>query len=180
MTWWNESEVAGGSYEAPSGNDPIPDNSSVLAMIASAQWKSPRDNDTVEYIELEWTIAQPEEYANRKLWTKLWVDDLNPEHKNAEKQRDTHRRLLTAIDQNCGSKLAKKGNPHPSDTELAVALMQRPMVIKVKEWEMNGNKGNWVCGVSPKTSAVSVAPAAAPKPKAMAAAGADIDDDIPF
>lgn len=194
MSFWSTSDgelatQTGGSYESPTGNtDPIPDGSSVLAMIASAQWKNPRNDDAVEYVELEWTVAQPEEYANRKIWQKLWIDDLDPSAKDEAKairKRDNHKRMLAAIDANCGGKLAKKG-VRPSDTDLAVALMQRPMVIKVKIWENDKGEpgGNWICGVNSKTSAVSVAPAAAPKPKAMAAAGAgafeDDEDEIPF
>lgn len=176
-----------GSYEAPTGNsEPIPDGSSVLAMINSASWKSPRDNDSVEYVELEWQIAQPEEYANRKIWTKLWIDEFDPavtDPVKAQRKTDNHKRLLAAIDANCGGKLAKKAT-RPDDGALALALMQRPMIIKTKVWEMGDGKGNWVAAVSPaKGGKIEIAAAAAPKSKPKPAASSAFDDDsdsIPF
>jgi hypothetical protein len=192
--FWNTSDgelatQTTGTYEAPTGNsDPIPDGSSVKAVIGSAQWKSPRDNDSVEYVELEWSVVEPAEYVNRKVWTKLWIDDLDPsasekDEAKAIKKRDSHKRMLAAIDANAGGKLAKRG-VRPTDSDLALALMQRPMIIKVKEWAIGDAKGNWVCAVSSaKGGAVNIAEAApkkaAPKP-ATGSAFYDDDSDIPF
>jgi len=190
MSFWTTSDgelatQTGGEFETPSGNtDPIPDGSSVLAMITSAGWKNPKDDTSVEYVELEWQVAQPEEYANRKVWQKLWIDDLDPSAKDETKairKRDNHKRMLAAIDANCGGKLAKKG-ARPDDSALALALMQRPMVIKVKTWDNDKGEpaGNWICAVSPKTAAISAAVSKA-KPNAKPAGFADdLDDDIPF
>jgi len=187
MSFWNTSDgelatQTGGNYEAPTGNsEPIPDNSSVKAVISSAQWKSPRDNDSVEYVELEWQVVEPAEYVNRKIWQKLFVDDFDPKVADpvkAQRKTDNHKRMLAAIDANAGGKLAKKG-VRPTDSDLALALMQRPMIIKVKTWETGDAKGNWICAVnSAKSGTVSVGQAAAPKK--AAAPAADLDDDIPF
>ena len=155
------------SFETPSGNtDPIPDNSSVLARITSAQWKSPRDEPLIKYVELEWTIQEPADYVNRKVWHKLWVDDLDPSvlskqdgQKKAERKRDNARRMLAAIDANAGGKLAKK-NSKPTDEELALALTNRPMIIKLRTWDdqQTGKPaGNWVVAVSSaKTGRVEI------------------------
>jgi len=189
MSFWTTSDgelatQTGGEFETPSGNtDPIPDGSSVLAMITSAGWKNPKDDTSVEYVELEWQVAQPEEYANRKVWQKLWIDDLDPSAKDEAKairKRDNHKRMLAAIDANCGGKLAKKG-ARPDDSALALALMQRPMVIKVKTWDNDKGEpaGNWICAVSPKTAAISAAVSKA-KPNAKASSFEDDDEQIPF
>ena len=129
MSFWNTSdgELAtqnGGNYEAPTGNsEPIPDNSSVKAVISNAQWKSPRGNDSVEYVELEWQIVEPAEYVNRKIWQKLFVDDFDPsvaDPTKAQRKTDNHKRMLAAVDANAGGKLAKKGI-RPTDSDLALA-----------------------------------------------------------
>jgi len=175
----------GTEFEAPGGNiEPIPDGSSVLAMITSAAWKPHRDNASVEYVELEWQVAQPEAYANRKIWQKLFIDDLDPSAKDetkAVRKRDNHKRMLAAIDANCGGKLAKKGT-RPDDSSLALALMQRPMVIKVKTWDNDKGEaaGNWICAVSPKTAAISAAVSKAKSPAKVSAFADDDEDEIPF
>ena len=193
MSFWATSDgtiatTTGGSYEAPTGNsEPIPDGSSVKAVISSAQWKSPKDNDSVEYVELEWTVVEPEDYANRKVWQKLWIDDFDPsvaDPVKAQRKTDNHKRMLAAIDANAGGKLAKKA-VRPTDHDLALALMQRPMIAKVKEWAIGDAKGNWIAAISPgKGGEVKIAAAAAPKKAAPAKSSAfvddDLDSDIPF
>jgi len=179
----------GTSYEAPSGDiAPIPDGSTVLAMISGAKWESPRDDSTVSFVQLEWTILQPADYANRKVWQKLWVNDLDPGAKDegkAKKKRDNAKRMLAAIDANCGGKLAKSvaANPTgvPDDDDLAISLSNRPMVIKMKVWEIKDSaetkSGNWIVSVAPKSAEVSISDAA---PKKAPSAKAPLDDGIPF
>ena len=166
------------SYETPgTDNEHIPDGSSVLARITSAKWD--KDKDFNEYISLEWTVAEPEAYANRKVWQKLWVTDFDPNAKDeakAQKKQDNAKRMLAAIDANAGGKLAKKASK-PGDEDLALAITNRPMVIKLKIWEMGDAKGNWIAAVSPRTAEVKVGAAAKPKTPAFAD---DLDDGIPF
>ena len=178
----------GTSYEAPSGDiEPIPDGSTLLAMISGAKWESPRDDSSVSYVQIEWTMLKPADYANRKIWQKLWVNDLDPSAKDdakAKKKRDNARRMLAAIDANCGGRLAKlvANNPGgvPDDDDLAIALC-RPMVIKVKVWEIKDGadvkSGNWIVSVAPKTAEVAVIGGA---PKKVAGKVGFVDDEIPF
>jgi len=191
--FWNTSDGesatdTGKEYEQPSGNiDPIPNDSNVLAFIAVAKWAE--DKDFNKYIELEWTVEQPQEYANRKIWQKLWLKDPDPRAKTPEaaaKKRDKALRMLAAIDANCGGKLARSSG-EPDNDDLAIALQAKLMTIKVMVWEMQGSdgtqmQGNWIAGVFPKSKGVKVNPDA-PKPAAKPAtkAGATVDDeDIPF
>ena len=179
----------GTSYEAPSGNiEPIPDGSTLLAMISGAKWESPRDDSSVSYVQIEWTMLQPADYANRKIWQKLWVNDFDPSAKDdakAKKKRDNAKRMLAAIDANCGGKLAKSvaNNPGgvPDDDDLTIALSNRPMVIKVKVWEIKDGadvkSGNWIVSVAPKTAEVAVIGGA---PKKAAGKAAIDEDSIPF
>lgn len=168
-------------YEQETGNlSPIPDGSSVLALIDEAKWNETRD-EQAEHISLRWSVIEPAEYANRKVFQKLWVTDDDPNVKDAakmEKKRDKAKRMLAAIDANAGGKLSKVPR-RPSDDDLALALTNRPMIIKCMVWEMGDNSGNWIAAVSPKAKGVSVADA---KPMAKKPAPVpDVDDDdVPF
>jgi len=194
MSFWDlsdgESAATGEKeYEQESGNlAPIPDGSSVLAIIDEAKWQETRDRDA-EFISLRWSVMEPAEYANRKVFQKLWVTDDDPNAKDADKaakKRDKAKKMLAAIDANCGGKLSKKGG-RPSDDDLALALTNRPMIIKCMVWEMKGsdgtmNSGNWIAAVSPKAKGVDVKAAKEPARKAEPAKSAfdDLDDDVPF
>ena len=199
MSFWDLSDgetAATGEkeYEQATGNlDPIPDGSSVMAIIDEAKWSETRDRDA-EFISLRWSVMEPAEFANRKIFQKLWVTDDDPNTSDAakmEKKRDKAKRMLAAIDANCGGKLAKKA-ARPTDDDLALALTNKPMVIKCMVWEMKGtdgtmNSGNWIAAVASRTKGIDVKVA-----KALAGGGgksmsgsrdsfsADLDDDIPF
>jgi len=168
-------------YEQETGNlSPIPDGSSVLALIYEAKWNETRD-EQAEHISLRWSVIEPAEFANRKVSQKLWVTDDDPNVKDAakmEKKRDKAKRMLAAIDANCGGKLAKKA-ARPTDDDLALALTNRPMIIKCMVWEMGDNSGNWIAAVSPKSKGVSMAETKAPAKKAAPVSDVD-DDDVPF
>lgn len=190
MSFWDLSDgetAATGEkeYEQPSGNlEPIPDGSSVMAIIDEAKW-SETQNENAEYISLRWSVTGPEEYMNRKVFQKLWVTDDDPNTKDAgkmEKKRDKAKRMLAAIDANCGGKLARKA-ARPNDDDLALALTNKAMVIKCMVWEMKGtdgtmNSGNWISMVAPKSKGISVSmQSQKPKPSPIS----DIDDeDVPF
>jgi len=168
-------------YEQETGNlSPIPDGSSVLALIYEAKWNETRD-EQAEHISLRWSVIEPAEFANRKVSQKLWVTDDDPNVKDAakmEKKRDKAKRMLAAIDANAGGKLSKVPR-RPSDDDLALALTNRPMIIKCMVWEMGDNSGNWIAAVSPKSKGVSMAETKAPAKKAAHVSDVD-DDDIPF
>jgi hypothetical protein len=201
MSFWDLSD--GGTardteaeYEIPSGNlDPIPDGSTVLAMIDEAKWDT---KDDAQFISLRWSVLSPDEYKNRKVFHKLWVTDDDPNAKDASaaaKKRDKARRMLAAIDANAGGKLTKKEGA-PTDESLTACLANKPMTVKVMEWSMPDReqmgefiRGNWISAVGPRNKGIDVKP---PKPPAASAgrssmprggapmAGAIDDDEIPF
>lgn len=199
MGFWDLSDGSnakdtGTEFEMPSGNlDPIPDNSDVLAMIESVKWD--KNNNGDEYINAMWTVLEPEQFKNRKVFHKLWVTDLDPQAKSQEKaqaKRDKALRMLSAIDANAGGKL-ERVQGIPTDDDLAMALQDRPMVIKCMVWEMPDRerygefiRGNWIAAVKPKSSGVSVGEEK-PKPDAGGfrssrnpAPSQDLGDEIPF
>lgn len=185
---------AGTEYEIPGGGnmEPIPDGSSVLAMIDEAKWDA---KDMADYISLRWTVLAPEEYKNRKVFQKLWVTDDEPNTSDpakAAKKRDKARRMLAAIDANAGGKLTRKPGV-PTDDDLTACLSNKPMVIKCMVWEMPDRdrpgemvRGNWISAVAPKSKGVDVKEAkpSAQRPKAQGNVDNGgmyaTDDEIPF
>jgi len=63
--------------------------------------------------------------------------------------------MLAAIDANCGGKLAQSDEA-PNDTAMAKALLNKPMLIKVMVWDLDGRTGNWVASVAPRKGATPV------------------------
>jgi hypothetical protein len=174
-----DSVKAGASYQMEGGSmEPIPDGTQVLAALDEAKWDSKEDN---EYISLRWSVLKPDTYKNRKVFQKLWVMGNNPNQSDPAKKKaqgDKAKRMLAAIDTNCGGKLLA-GNGKPSDMDLQSALLSKPMVVKLAVWEMTdatGGKmnGNWVQGVSAKENGVTEV-----KPQVKAADPVD-EDSIPF
>lgn len=192
MSFWDlsDGETAkdtGTDYEIPGGNlAPIPNESDVLAIVDEAKWTE-KNGD--EYLSLRWSVLEPEQYKNRKVFHKLWVTDIDPQAKDEAagvKKRDKARRMLAAIDANAGGKLGRKDGK-PSNDDLAQHLCNKPMIIKCMVWEIEDRKtgetitGNWVSAVAPKNKGVDVkdAPTAKPAQK-QGTRRADLDDEIPF
>lgn len=189
-------EDKSGEFDQGGGNmGVIPDGTQVLAAIDEAKWDKTNDGD--KFISLRWTVIQPEELANRKIFQKLWVSDLEPRtlkdkgHEKAEAKRDKAKRMLMAIDTNAGGKIASKG-VMPSDIDLTSGLTMKPMVVKVMVWSQRDRQtgetieGNWVGAVAPKTSA-RTSPEELAKLKAAQEKAASkrsnegrVDDEIPF
>lgn len=206
MSFWQLSDGGAANedvqkeYEVPGGNmDPIPNNSDCLAYIKGAKWASKRDADE-KYIEIQWQVEKPEEYLNRVVFQKLWVDDLDPMAKSEDKakeKRDKARRMLATIDANAKGKLMQSGDA-PTDDSLALALVDAKMVIKVMLWEMDDRenygekiRGNWVSAVKPKDAETKTGEPLPPKSSGgggggrpsgggSTGGGFDMDDDIPF
>jgi hypothetical protein len=186
---------ANDSFDAGGGKiEVIPEGTQVLAAIDEAKWDRTDDGD--KYISLRWTVLQPEELANRKVFQKLWVADYEPAalKKGQDKaiaKRDKAKRMLMAIDANAGGKLAAKGSM-PTDIDLTSALTMKPMVIKTMVWSQTdrstGNliEGNWVGAVAPKaaprTSSEELAKLQASQAKAAEGLKSQgkLDDEIPF
>jgi len=195
-----KSEETSGAFDAGGGKiEIIPEGTQALAAIDEAKWD--RTTDGAKFISLRWTLLQPEELANRKIFQKVWVDDYDPgtfdEHKKptpkSVTKKDKAKRMLMAIDANSGGKLAAKG-VMPTDIDLTSSLTMKPMVIKIMEWKqidkMTGDpvKGNWIGAVAPKnserTSPEELARLQASQAKASAGRGSSnksLDEDsIPF
>jgi hypothetical protein len=196
MSFWDLSDgetakTENKEFEVPGGNfDPIPDNSDVLSEIKSVKWNSPRDKDE-RFVEINWRILAPEQFKNREVFQKLWVQDFDPSAKSEEKakaKRDKARQMLATIDANAKGQLMASSEA-PTDDSLALALLLAQMVIKCMIWEMPDRerhgefiRGNWVSAVKPKTSELHVGEEK-PKTQAPSSGGGgsfDLDDEIPF
>lgn len=196
MGFWNTSDgedasKTGAEYEIPGGNmEPIPDGSTVLAMVDEAKWAETQSGD--RYVSLRWTVLAPKEYENRKIFHKLWVTDYDPNAKDQAKaiaKTDKARKMLAAIDANAGGKLTAVDRV-PTDDDLARALLDKPMTITLMTWESNtgGGGGNWVCAVGPKSREQKIGERKPQRARAQSpqgsggayAGGSDMDDEIPF
>lgn len=192
---------ASSEFDAGGGNmQPIPSDTNVLAAIDEAKWSKNQKGD--EFISLRWAVIAPEEFANRKIFQKLWVTDFDPSvaakgEDKAIAKRDKAKKMLAAIDTNAGGRLLAKPIM-PTDESMTLHLTNKPMIIKVMVWEMKDRmtgdvaSGNWVGAVSSKAnSSVSSSEEIAKAKSEMAhhqskAAGAasrgsrDLGDEIPF
>jgi hypothetical protein len=181
-----EYETAGGDFEN------IPEGTRVIAAVDDAKWDTTKQ-EAAEFLSLRWTISAPEQYANRKIFQKLWLTDANPKSDadKAGKKRDADMRKLSAIDANAGGKLAKLAGK-PTDEQIMLALVGKDMVIELRIWEMadKSKSGNWIANIYPKSKCVKIVdapakPAQAAKVQtsgtlASGGGGWDYDDDIPF
>ena len=184
MSFWNTSTGESAytnetSYDAGGGNfEPLPEGSNVLATIDSVKWEKVFEGHE-EYINIQWTIIEPEEHRNRKIFQKLWVADLDPNAKDNEdgqRKRNLALRRFAVIDANAGGRLAKLTDA-PTDDELMLSLAGKVMVIGLSVWEFNGKRGNWVSSVYDKSAPLNVPDDAPSKNKSSR----QVDDDIvPF
>jgi hypothetical protein len=175
-------------YEAPSGggNLILPEGSSVMASIDECKWQSFQGGE--EHISARWNILAPEEYQGRKIFQKMYPDGdtaRNTDPAKAKKKGDTAKRMLAAIDANCGGGLMKLQRK-PSDEDFAMHLTNKPMVIRLGLSDLDGKQGNWVQAVSPASKPVNVDASkvtkAAPKAVDRVANGTSRydNDEIPF
>ncbi len=196
MSFWDLSDGGAANenvskeYEVPGGSmEPIPNNSDVLANVKAVKWASKKDADE-KYVEIQWQVEQPEQFKNRTVFQKLWVDSLDPNAKSEEKakeKRDKARKMLATIDANAKGRLMQSSDA-PTDDSLSLALVDAKMVLKVMEWSIDDTatgetiRGNWVSAVKGKDAETTVGKALEVKPKpAPAGGGFDLDGDaVPF
>lgn len=184
MSFWNLSDgenvdTNNGEFETGSGNiEPIPDNTEVLAVCDEAKWDE--TTRAGQFISLRWTVVKPADYKNRKVFQKIRVEDEDP------KKADKAKRMLAAIDANAGGKLVASGQA-PTDENLTKCLTNKPMVLRLQVWELEGDDGNtrtgnWVSRVAPKSSGgQKPAPNQEPDPVTPPQQAEDDDlDKIPF
>lgn len=200
MSFWNLNDgedltkTGTDTFESAGGGDfaPIPAGTQCKALIDEAKWD--KDKDGNEFVSLRWTMMQPEEYKNRKVFQKLWVSDLDPraakDPAKAEKKQDNAKRMFAAIAGAAGGKLLQVAGK-PTNEDLARCLTQKPMMIRLMVWDMKNEStgetmtGNWVHAVAP-TGKMDVKAGTPSVPKAGGGApvglksGAMMDDDIPF
>lgn len=163
MSFFSEEQKStGNDFELGGGNDPIPHNTRCNAMIDEVKWD---DYQGERYISLRWTVLEPSDYKNRKVFQKLKVLD--------GQKGDKAKRMLAAIDANAGGSIVALGR-EPTDQDL-MSLLNRPMLIQVMVWEMTGDDGqkrtgNWINKVSASGIVENPAPVQA----------TNDDDEIPF
>jgi hypothetical protein len=178
--WETEEPIsATGEFETGGGNfEPIPNNTQLIAAIKDAKIdNTQRDGD---FIKLQWGVLDGE-HKNRAIFQKLhvWSDD----QKKAEKAK----RMLAAIDANCGG-ILMKARVEPTGDSIRAALLAKPMHITVMIWEMEGDKGlmsgNWVSAVAPMRKPTASAETPAPRAKRRTETPTPpwekVEDDIPF
>jgi hypothetical protein len=196
VSFWNLSDGESAitnekEFAAANGDfDVIPKGTSVLVSVEDATWKAGY-NIAEEFVNLKVRVTKPEAYANRVLFFKLWIDELDPSVKTngafdktkALSKRDKHKKMLMAIDANGKGRLAKVA-ARPSDDQLAVALTSAQFVATLGVWDKTGDDGkktpggNWLMAARPKSSEVpEVAP---PAPRKPAPVDDLDDDDVPF
>jgi len=194
MSFWNLSDDQDlaksniDTFESAGGGDfaTIPNGTQCKSLIDEAKWD--KDRDGREFVLLRWTVMQPEEYKNRKVFQKLWVSDDDPRAKDPVKKRDTAKRMFAAIAGAAGGKLLQVTGK-PTDEDLARCLTQKPMMIRLMVWDMKNEStgetmtGNWVHAVAPtgkmdvKAGEVKVAKSGGGAPVGLKTA---LGDDIPF
>lgn len=190
MSFWETSDgqqiIAETEFEVQGGNEtPIPAGTTVKAIITEAAWKS-QQNTGAEYVQLKWQVLAPDAWKGRNITHKLWVSDLDPSAKDKDKAKaktDKAKRMLGAIDANCGGKLIKLGRK-PNDTDMGAHITNKPMQIKLQVWAITDSEGkeatgNWVCAVAGANQTASQIDNGAAG-TAKQTFNMDDDDSIPF
>jgi hypothetical protein len=133
-------QVKNGEFDSNPAIEPIPSNTTLKVTIEGAEWA---EYDGDEYISITWQVLAPDEYKNRKIFQKIRAKS------HDDKKRQKALLMLAAIDANAGGALAKSKKAVFDDMDLATALTNKIMLIKVDIWESDdGKKGNWVRAVS--------------------------------
>lgn len=158
-----------GSFDSNSF-EVIPDNTKALAVITNAEWREANEYNA-KHISFTWDIVEGE-FKGRKVFQKIKLFESDKD-KVIKAQK-----MLIAIDANCKGAIAQAG-VEPTAQGLA-SLLHSPMYIMIKEYEMNGNKGNWVCAVSERKRGEQQAQQQPSAPVAGQESPMDFDDDIPF
>jgi len=173
--FWNNAEYKTTEYEQAGGDlEPIPAGTTVMAAIDEAKWVFSKGSEA-RHVALRWTVVKPEEFNNRKITQRLWIDDDDPRAKDPEKKRKSSEHMMVVIDTNSGGGLFKSGSL-PTDEDLSVNLLNKPMLLGLQVWKMKAEdgsdmSGNWVKKVGKATGAVPPAPKAKPPVS---------DGEIPF
>ena len=186
--FWSEAPETTGEAEIKGGQnfEPLPDGTKLKAFIEAAEWKFyDPENENVPYIDITWSIEQPEGYQNRKIFhqVKMYGDDPSSDHCKADKQdakMETARAMFWAIDKNAGGKLATLKRK-PENEDLQRYLIGKSMLVTVGLWEINDKSGNWVRKIEPLGGEIPAAKSQAKQAAKPAPKVDDLDEDlIPF
>lgn len=158
-------EAKTGSFDGNSF-EVIPDNTKALAIINSAEWREANEFNA-KHISLTWEIVEGE-FKGRKVFQKIKLFETD-KAKALKAQK-----MLIAIDANCKGAIVNAG-VEPTQQGLQ-SLLHSPMYIMIKEYEMNGNKGNWVAAVSERKKGQQVQQPKNPE----TSVAFDDSEDIPF
>lgn len=150
-----------GSFAVSTDIEPMPKDTQVKALADEAKWDEYQGE---RYISIRWNVLAPKQFANRKIFQKLKVEQSDV------KKRDKAIQMLAAIDANCGGKLMAAG-VEPTNDSMQKNILMKPMVLLLDVWDMDGKKGNWIKAVSGSTSKQE--PAVAP-----VQTKADDEDDV--
>lgn len=186
MSFWDlVSEVKSettGAVEIAVSFDPIPDGTTALAQVVAAKWKKAFQRED-EFLEIQWEVLEPASLRGRKFFAKHWIKDEDMSQLDAEKRKKKLKNAFTLfanIDFNAGGKIVSymsSKQSWPSEDNINVALANKPMLIHVKEWEMAGNRGNWISAVWAKGAKEAVeGKGAAPKSSGGGSSYAAHDD----
>lgn len=143
--------------------EPIPSGTIAIAAITSSEFDYYNDENL---IKLTWTILDGR-YKKRKVFQKLYVNSQD------KKKADRHKEMFAAIDKNCGGELMRLERGI-ENMDMAMHLSNKPMMISIEQWELDGKSGNWVSKVAPNDGSV--------KSTVHEEKTSDysFDDDIPF
>lgn len=190
MSFWAMSDGAQANtnttvFEQETGSEPIPNNTTVTAFLDEVKWDKFYQSED-QYINLRWRVMAPAAYNNRVIFQKLDVFGKDARAKDPIKKSDNAKRMLGAIDANCGGGLGRLAGA-PTDQDLQANLLNKAMNIKVMLWEMKNdstgetNKGNWIAAVAPKAAVQEVVQQARPvQQQQLNSAVYDDIDSIPF
>lgn len=176
------------SFEQEGGTiEPIPNNTNVTAFLEEVKWDKFYQSED-QYINLRWRVMAPQAYNNRVIFQRLDVLGKDGRAKDPQKKSDNAKRMLAAIDANCGGGLSRLA-VMPQDHDLQANLLNKAMNIKVMLWEMKNeqgetNKGNWISMVSPRAAVdepvVNSKPVQQQVQQQSGGLGNDLADEIPF
>lgn len=119
----------------------IPDNTTARAVIEKAEWKQDFNDPSIWKLSIQWSILEGE-FKDYKVFQNLKIEDSDPS------KRQKAMKMLGAIASNSNGGALLNIQARPTDQDFQRCLVGGVMYIKIMQWEMNGNSGNWVAAVS--------------------------------
>jgi hypothetical protein len=187
-----KAEIGSGNFE------PLPAGLIAVAVVKEAGWQE--HTNGANFINVMWQVGHPEEFKNRVVGQKLWVEDFDPNTydeanmsrsndealEKAKKKRIKAKATLLTIDLHSGGKLKKKGT-QPTNADLQ-SLVNKTMNITVQQYRFKDQTtgemvvGNWVGEVGPRDDQIVKDQVLPTQPKKLDPTERRrvMSDDIPF